>query len=129
MLVRLSATDWVDGGWTVEQTITVSRWLAEAGVDMVDVSSGGLDPRQQVPAAPGFQVPFARAVREAAGVATAAVGLITEPAQAEEVVASGAADAVMLGRAMLRDPHWTLRAAATLGAEVRWPPQYLRARW
>lgn len=129
VLVRLSATDWVDGGWTLEQTVEVSRRLADAGVDLVDVSSGGLDPRQQVPAGPGFQVPFARAVRAGAGVATAAVGMITEPQQAEEVVASGAADAVMLGRAMLRDPHWPLRAAAVLGADVRWPPQYLRARW
>ena len=129
VLVRLSATDWVEGGWTLEQTVAVSRWLAGLGVDLVDVSSGGLDPRQQVPAGPGFQVPFARTVRDEAGVPTAAVGLITEPQQAEEIVASGAADAVMLGRVMLRDPHWPLRAADALGAEVRWPPQYLRARW
>jgi 2,4-dienoyl-CoA reductase-like NADH-dependent reductase (Old Yellow Enzyme family) len=129
VFVRLSATDWVEGGWTPAETVEVARWLAAAGVDLVDVSSGGADPRQTVPAAPGFQVPFARAVRTEAGVPTAAVGLVTEPAQAEQVLADGSADAVLLGRALLRDPHWPLRAAAALGADVRWPEQYTRARW
>lgn len=127
VFVRLSATDWVDGGWALPDTIETSRRLAAAGVDLVDVSSGGLDAGQQIPAAPGFQVPFARAVREQVGVATCAVGLITEPRQAEQVLADGSADAVMLGRAMLRNPHWPLQAAAELHAAAEWPAQYERA--
>ena len=128
VFVRVSATDWADGGWTVEETVEVSRLLASRGVDLVDVSSGGLVPHQQIVLGPGYQVPFARAVREGAGLPVAAVGLITEPAQAEAVLADGSADAVMLARALLRDPHWPLRAARELGGEVRWPEQYLRAR-
>ena len=128
LLVRLSATDWADGGWDVEQTVELSRGLRELGVDLVDVSSGGNVPTQQIAVGPGYQVPFARAVREGAGVPTAAVGLITEPAQAEQVLAEGSADAVLLARALLRDPHWVLRAAGELGDDVAWPPQYARAK-
>lgn len=128
VFVRLSATDWVDGGWALSDTIGVSRHLAKIGVDLVDVSSAGLDPRQRIPTEPGFQVPFAAAVRTQAQVATAAVGLITEPEQAERVLRDEAADAVMLGRVMLRNPHWPLLAAARLGAEAAWPVQYERAR-
>jgi 2,4-dienoyl-CoA reductase-like NADH-dependent reductase (Old Yellow Enzyme family) len=129
VLVRLSATDWVDGGWAIADTVRVARMLADRGVDLVDVSSGGLDPAQRIDATPGFQVPFARAVRQGANVATSAVGLITEPAQAERVLADGSADAVMLARAMLRDPHWPLRAAHELGDAAPWPAQYERGRW
>lgn len=129
VFVRLSATDWVDGGWSLPDTVAVAALLAEIGVDLVDVSSGGLSPQQQIAVAPGYQVPLAAAVRREAGVPTSAVGLITDPAQAEEVLAEGSADAVMLARALLRDPHWPLRAAASLGDEVPWPPQYERARW
>ncbi len=129
LLVRLSATDWADGGWDVEDTVEVARMLAGAGVDLVDVSSGGNVPWQQIELRPGYQVPFARAVRHGSGLPTAAVGLITEPRQAEEVVAGGAADAVFLARALLRDPHWPLHAADELGEDGRlWPPQYRRAR-
>ena len=128
LFVRVSATDWADGGWDVEETVEVSRRLAALGVDLVDVSSGGNVPQQQISVGPGYQVPFARAVREGAGVPTGAVGLITEPAQAEQVLAEGSADAVLLARELLRDPHWPLRAARELGADVGWPEQYARAR-
>jgi 2,4-dienoyl-CoA reductase-like NADH-dependent reductase (Old Yellow Enzyme family) len=128
VVVRISASDWTEGGWDVEQSVRLSGLLADAGVDLVDVSSGGNVPAQ-IPLGPGYQVPFARAVREA-GIPTGAVGLITEPKQAEEIVATGSADVVLLGRVLLREPHWPLRAAHELGATdaVRWPEQYLRAQ-
>jgi 2,4-dienoyl-CoA reductase-like NADH-dependent reductase (Old Yellow Enzyme family) len=128
LFVRVSATDWVEAGWTTEQTVALARQIALHGVDLVDVSSGGLDPAQRIPVAPGFQVPLAHAVRVGAGVATSAVGLITEPAQAEQVLVDGSADAVMLGRALLRDPHWPLRAAEALDGRAPWPAPYRRAR-
>jgi len=128
ILARISATDWVEGGWDLEQSIALARELREAGVDLVDCSSGGLVPHAKVPLAPGYQVPFAEAIRERAGVMTGAVGLITEPAQAEALVAEGKADLVLLARQMLRDPYWPLHAAQALGADVGWPVQYLRAR-
>ncbi|MCU1673013.1 MAG: NADH:flavin oxidoreductase/NADH oxidase [Frankiales bacterium] len=128
VLVRISATDWAPGGWTLEDAVAFSRLMREAGVDLVDVSSGGLVPEQQVEVGPGYQVPLAAAIREQAGVATGAVGLITEPVQAEKVLADGQADVVLLARELLRDPHWPLRAAAELGADVTWPVQYERAR-
>jgi 2,4-dienoyl-CoA reductase-like NADH-dependent reductase (Old Yellow Enzyme family) len=126
LLLRVSATDWAPGGWDVEQTVELARLLVGHGVDLIDVSSGGLTPEQRVVAGPGYQVPFAHAVREGSGLPTAAVGLITEPAQAEQVLAEGSADAVMLARAVLRDPTWPLRAAHELGVDVEWPPQYAR---
>jgi 2,4-dienoyl-CoA reductase-like NADH-dependent reductase (Old Yellow Enzyme family) len=129
LLVRISATDWVEGGWSVDDSVALARLLREAGVDLVDVSSGGNAPAE-IPLGPGYQVPFARRIREQAGIATGAVGLITEPEQAERVVVEGSADAVLLARAMLRDPHWALRAAHDLGVPVggiTWPKQYLRA--
>jgi 2,4-dienoyl-CoA reductase-like NADH-dependent reductase (Old Yellow Enzyme family) len=129
VLARISATDWVEGGWDLEQSIVFARELREAGVDLVDCSSGGTVPDAKVPLAPGYQVPFAAALRERAGVLTGAVGMITEPAQAEAVVAGGQADIVLLAREMLRDPYWPLHAARALGADVRWPDQYLRARF
>jgi 2,4-dienoyl-CoA reductase-like NADH-dependent reductase (Old Yellow Enzyme family) len=129
ILVRFSATDWADGGWDVEQTATVAGWAADAGADFFDVSSGGLVPHQRVELGPGYQVPFADQVRRDAGVSVDAVGLITTPTQAAEIIESGRADAVMLGRELLRDPHFALRAAQELGVELDyWPPQYLRAR-
>jgi 2,4-dienoyl-CoA reductase-like NADH-dependent reductase (Old Yellow Enzyme family) len=128
VLARISATDWVEGGWDLEQSVVLARGLREAGVDLVDCSSGGTVPDARVPLAPGYQVPFAAAIRERAGVATGAVGMITEPAQAEAIVAGGQADLVLLAREMLRDPYWPLRAAHALGADVRWPDPYLRAR-
>lgn len=128
LLARISATDWVEGGWDLPSSVAFARRLAEAGVDLVDCSSGGTVPDAKVPAAPGYQVRFAAAVRCEARVATGAVGLITEPEQAERIVAGGEADLVLLGRELLRDPHWPLRAARSLGADGPWPVQYLRAR-
>jgi 2,4-dienoyl-CoA reductase-like NADH-dependent reductase (Old Yellow Enzyme family) len=126
--VRLSATDWAEGGWDADQTVRLSRLLREAGADLIDVSSGGAVPWQKPPVAPGYQVPFAERVRREAGIASGAVGLITEPDQAAAIVAEGRADLVLLGRELLRDPHWPLRAAQALGAEASWPKQYLRAK-
>ena len=128
LFVRVSATDWAEGGWDLPQTIELSRRLKALGVDLIDCSSGALVPNAKIPAAPGYQVPFADAVRRETGIATAAVGLITEPAQAEEIVASGKADAVLLAREFLRDPYWPHRAAAALGAAAPWPRQYGRAK-
>jgi 2,4-dienoyl-CoA reductase-like NADH-dependent reductase (Old Yellow Enzyme family) len=128
VLVRVSGTDWAEGGWDLEQTVQLARWLKEEGVDLVDCSSGGLVPDATIPVAPGYQIPISAAVRERAGVATGAVGLITRPEQAEEIVASGRADAVVLARAFLRNPYWPLHAAHALGAEVPWPVQYERAK-
>jgi 2,4-dienoyl-CoA reductase-like NADH-dependent reductase (Old Yellow Enzyme family) len=129
LFVRFSATDWADGGWDVDETVEVARRLASHGVDFYDVSSGGLAPEQKITVGPGYQVPFARAVREGSGVPTGAVGLITEPAQAEAILAEGSADSVLMARELLRDPHWPLRAAHELGDDVAWPAQYDRARW
>jgi 2,4-dienoyl-CoA reductase-like NADH-dependent reductase (Old Yellow Enzyme family) len=126
--VRISATDWAEGGWDLQQSVAFSRELGALGVDLVDCSSGGVVPDARVPVAPGYQVRFAEAIRREAGVATGAVGLITEPAQAEAIVAAGQADVVLLGRALLRDPHWPLAAARALGADGPWPNQYLRAK-
>jgi 2,4-dienoyl-CoA reductase-like NADH-dependent reductase (Old Yellow Enzyme family) len=129
LLVRVSATDWLEGGWTVDDSVRLAALLHEDGADLVDVSSGGNAPAD-IPAEPGYQVPFARRIRHEAEVPTGAVGLITEPKQAEDVLADGSADVVLLARELLRDPHWPLRAAHELGADdaVRWPPQYLRAQ-
>jgi 2,4-dienoyl-CoA reductase-like NADH-dependent reductase (Old Yellow Enzyme family) len=129
LLVRFSATDWTEGGWDQEQTSIVAGWARDAGADFFDISSGG-NVAATIPLAPGYQVPFAEYVRSRADVSTSAVGLITDPRQAEEIVASGKADVVMLARELLRDPHWPLRAAHELGVELDyWPGQYLRARW
>ena len=127
LVLRISASDWLDGGWTVEDSVALAKEAAARGVDLVDCSSGGNAP-SQIPLEPGYQVPFAAAVRSGAGVPTGAVGLITQPAQAEAIVAAGQADVVLLARELLRDPHWPLRAAAELGVHVTWPPQYERAR-
>jgi 2,4-dienoyl-CoA reductase-like NADH-dependent reductase (Old Yellow Enzyme family) len=129
LFVRFSATDWVEGGWTVEETGDLSRILKDHGVDLVDVSSGGLVPHARIAVGPGYQVPFARAMREASGLPTAAVGLITEPKQAEEILEEGSADAILLARAVLREPSWPQRAAYELGDDVYWPEQYARAAW
>ena len=128
VFVRVSAIDWVEGGWDLPQTIALARELKGIGVDMVDCSSGGAVPDAKVQASPGFQVPFAAAVRLEAGIATGAVGLITEPAQAEQIVETGLADAVLLGREFLRDPYWPLHAARILGVDIPWPSQYHRAK-
>jgi 2,4-dienoyl-CoA reductase-like NADH-dependent reductase (Old Yellow Enzyme family) len=127
MFVRISATDWVDGGWDIDQSVVLARQLKEIGVDLIDCSSGFAVPNEPVPFGPGFQVPFAARVRAEAGIASGAVGFITEPVQAEQIVATGQADAVLLGRQMLRDPYWPLHAAKALHVDASWPNQYLRA--
>ena len=126
--VRLSATDWVDGGWDLPQSISFSQALAAHGCSFLHVSSGGVSPRQQIPLAPGYQVGLAETIRRETGLPTIAVGLITEPAQAEAIVASGQADLVALARGILYDPHWPWHAAAALGAQVSAPPQYWRSQ-
>jgi 2,4-dienoyl-CoA reductase-like NADH-dependent reductase (Old Yellow Enzyme family) len=127
LFVRISATDWADNGWNIDEAIQLAGIFREHGVDLVDVSSGGLVPHAQVPVAPGYQVEFASRIRHQAAIPTAAVGLITEPSQANVIVAHGDADLVLLGRELLKHPYWPLHAAAVLGETVSWPPQYLRA--
>ncbi|MCA1818035.1 MAG: NADH:flavin oxidoreductase/NADH oxidase [Acidobacteria bacterium] len=128
LFARVSATDWAENGWDLGQSVEFARRLKEVGVDLVDCSSGGLVPGAKIPVAPGYQVPFAAAIREQAGIATGAVGLITEARQAQEIIANGEADAVFLARAFLRDPYWALHAAKSLGAEAPWAVQYERAK-
>ncbi len=128
LFVRISATDYVEGGWNVDESIQLARLLNAEGVDLIDCSSGGLATGVKVTTGPGYQVPFAQAIRAKGGMATATVGMITEAGQAESIVASGEADMVLLAREMLRQPHWPLLAASQLGAKVTWPPQYERAR-
>lgn len=125
--LRISATDWAEGGWDIEQSVELSRGLSELGVDLVDVSSGGLVPGVKIPVGPGYQVDFATRVRNEAGIATGAVGLITEPQQAQAIVAGGQADVVLLAREELRDPYWPRRAAKALGVDIEVPLQYQRA--
>jgi 2,4-dienoyl-CoA reductase-like NADH-dependent reductase (Old Yellow Enzyme family) len=125
--MRVSGADWVDGGWDIEGTIAFARALEERGCAALHVSSGGLDPRQEIPVGPSYQVPLARAVRQSCAMPVIAVGLITDYDQAEAIVGTGDADLVALARAMLFDPRWPWRAAAHLGAKVKAPPQYLRA--
>jgi 2,4-dienoyl-CoA reductase-like NADH-dependent reductase (Old Yellow Enzyme family) len=127
LLLRLSATDWVEGGWTVDESVALCRSLKELGVDLIDVSSAGLVPTAVIPAGPGFQTEFAARIRREAGLPTAAVGLITAPAQADHIVRTGQADLVLLGRELLRNPYWPLEAAQALGRPAVWPNQYLRA--
>jgi 2,4-dienoyl-CoA reductase-like NADH-dependent reductase (Old Yellow Enzyme family) len=128
LFVRISATDWVEQGWDLQQSIQLARRLKNAGVDLIDCSSGGLLPDVNIPSAPGFQVPFATAIRNEADIATGAVGLITEPLQAEQIIKNKQADAVLLARQLLRDPYWPLHAARELQVDVHWPHQYQRAK-
>jgi 2,4-dienoyl-CoA reductase-like NADH-dependent reductase (Old Yellow Enzyme family) len=126
VLVRISASDWKEGGWDIEQSIALARELEELGVDMIDVSSGGNAADQKIELGPGYQVPFAAAIRRDAGIPTIAVGLVTEPVQAEHILHTGQADAVCLARALLRDPYWPRHAAKALGVAMPWPDQYKR---
>ena len=127
LFVRISATEWTDGGWTPDESVALARFLRQQGVDLVDCSSGGNVAGATIPTGPGYQAPFAERIRREAGIATGAVGQITAPAQADQIVRSGQADLVLLAREMLRDPYWPLHAASALGAVVSWPSQYLRA--
>ena len=128
LLVRISATDWAPGGWDLDQSVELARALRALGVDLVDVSSGGLVPGVLIPAGPGYQSGFAERIRREAGIATGAVGMIGSPEQADHVIRSGQADLVLLARELLRDPHFPLRAARELGHEGPWPRQYARAK-
>ena len=125
--VRISACDWKEGGWDIAQSIVLCKALKEIGIDLIDVSSGGNVPDAKITLVPGYQVPFSAAIRNEAAIATSAVGLITSPAQAEQIVATGQADSVSLARAVLRDPYWPRHAAMELGVEPQWPDQYKRA--
>jgi 2,4-dienoyl-CoA reductase-like NADH-dependent reductase (Old Yellow Enzyme family) len=127
LFVRLSCSDWVDGGWTLDDTVRLAGVLKTLGIDLIDCSSGGNSSKAKIPVGPGYQVPFAEAVRKS-GIMTGAVGLITSAEQAEAIVAAGKADVVFLARELLRDPYFPLRAAAQLGVETAWPDQYLRAK-
>jgi 2,4-dienoyl-CoA reductase-like NADH-dependent reductase (Old Yellow Enzyme family) len=124
VFVRISATDWADGGWDVEQSVVLAGRLKEVGIDLIDVSSGGLVPKARIPVGKGYQAPFARKIRDEAGVMTGAVGLITEARHANEIVTGGDADLVLLARELLREPYWALKAQQELGAETSWPISY-----
>jgi len=128
VFVRVSATDWVEGGWDSQQTIAFARRLKAIGIDLIDCSTGGSVPDAKIPAGPGFQTPFATAIRNEVKIPTATVGFITEPYQAEQIIANGLADAVLLGRELLRNPYWPLQAGKSLRVDVAWPPQYLRGK-
>lgn len=128
LLVRISASEWVEGGWTVEDSIALCERLKECGVDFMDISSGGNSPTQQIVVKPGYQVHFAEAIRKATGMVIGAVGLITEPQQAEEILVQGQADVILMAREFLRNPHWPQRAAEALGDFIDWPVQYVRGR-
>ena len=127
LFVRISATDWADGGWTADESVELARLLKKRGVDLIDTSSGALVPHARIPVAPGYQVPLASRIRREAQIATAAVGLITDPAQANSIIQNGDADLVLLAREMLRDPYWSVHSAAALADTATWPVQYLRA--
>ena len=127
LFMRISCTDWKENGWDAEQSVELARQVKTLGVDLMDCSSGGLLPNVQIPVGPGFQTPFAEKIRHEAGILTVAVGMITEPVQADHIIRTGQADIVLLAREMLRDPYWPLRAARELGQAASWPVQYLRA--
>jgi len=129
LAVRISATDWADKAesWTIDDSVRLATLFRDHGVDLVDCSSGGMIPNAKIPTGPGYQVPFASKIRNETHVATAAVGMITDPHQADDIIATGDADLVFLAREMLRDPYWPVHAAAALGDPASWPPQYLRA--
>jgi len=127
LFVRISATDWVDGGWDLQQSIELARQVKDLGVDLIDCSSGGNVAQAKIPVGPGYQTAFAERIRRESGVMTGALGMITSAVQAEHILATGQADAVIIAREMLRDPYWPLRAARELGQTISWPVQYLRA--
>jgi 2,4-dienoyl-CoA reductase-like NADH-dependent reductase (Old Yellow Enzyme family) len=127
LFVRLSATDWIDGGWNIDDSVKLAAQLKPMGVDLIDCSSGGNVPHAQIPVGPGYQVAFAERIRREAEILTGAVGMITSPVQAEHIIRTGQADAVIMAREFLRDPYWALRAARELEQPIAWPVQYLRA--
>ena len=128
LFVRISATDWLENGWTIEDSVKLSVILKEKGVDVIDCSSGGLTPPEKIPVGFGYQVPFAQSIREQTGIMIGAVGMIVSPQQAEEIITAGKADLVFLAREMLRDPYFPMRAAYELGYDTQWAKQYERAK-
>ena len=127
--LRISASDWTEGGWTIEDSIALAKQVKPLGVDLIDASSGGIVPSAKIPLGPGYQTSFAQRIRHEAGILTGAVGMITSPEQAQHILATGQADLVLLARELLRDPYWPLRAAHVLKQQISWPKQYERARW
>jgi 2,4-dienoyl-CoA reductase-like NADH-dependent reductase (Old Yellow Enzyme family) len=128
VFARISASDWAEGGWDIQQSIELSKKFKQIGIDLVDVSSGGLVPYAKIPSTPGYQVPFSAAIKKDVDMPTGAVGLITEAKQAEEIITQKQADVVFLARELLRDPYWPLHAAQALGVDIPWPIQYDRAK-
>ncbi|MDI3320214.1 NADPH dehydrogenase NamA [Pinibacter soli] len=128
LFVRISGTDWVDGGWNIDESIKLAAMLKAEGVDLIDASSGGLSHEQKIPLSPGYQVPFAEKIKLETGILTAAVGLITSAEQAESILQNGQADMIVMARELLRDPYFPLHAAQTLGVDIPWPSQYERAK-
>ncbi|RYY35615.1 MAG: NADH:flavin oxidoreductase/NADH oxidase [Sphingobacteriaceae bacterium] len=129
LFVRISATDWTEGGWTIDESVKLARVLKDLGVDLIDTSTGGNVATAKIPLKAGYQVEFAEAIKQQTGILTGAVGLITTAEQAEEIITNGQADLILIARELLRDPYFPLRAAHQLGAEINWPVQYERAKW
>jgi 2,4-dienoyl-CoA reductase-like NADH-dependent reductase (Old Yellow Enzyme family) len=127
--LRISASDWIEGGWTIEDSVALARQVKPLGVDLIDASSGGIVPSAKIPLGPGYQAPFAERIRRETGILTGAVGMVTAPEQAQHIIATGQADLVLLAREFLRQPYWPLHAAHVLKQDVPWPKQYERARW
>ena len=128
LFIRISSTDWVENGWDIKQSVKLAEWLKEAGVDLIDCSSGGNVANAEIPLGPGYQIPFSEEIRKKINILTAGVGLITSPEQAEDIIRTGQADLVILAREMLRNPYWPLYTAEKLKADIEWPKQYLRAK-
>jgi 2,4-dienoyl-CoA reductase-like NADH-dependent reductase (Old Yellow Enzyme family) len=128
LFIRLSVTDWIEGGWTIEDSIALARRLKPLGVDLIDCSSGGVISHVKIPVGPGYQVKFAERIRRESDVMTGAVGMITAPEQADQIIRTGQSDIVLLARQLLRDPYWPLHAASRLRQELIWPKQYFRAK-
>ena len=128
LFARISASDWVEGGWSIEDSVLLSKRLKEVGVDLIDCSSGGNAPKAPIPAGPGYQIPFSERIKKEAGILTGGIGFITSPEQADHIIRTGLADIVLLAREILRNPYWPMQAAKVLKAEIDWPKQYERAR-
>lgn len=129
LFVRISASDWTEGGWTIEESVELAKVLKQKNADLIDCSSGGNVPKAKITVGPGYQVHFAEAIKKEADILTGAVGIITKPEQAEEIISSGKADVVIMAREFLRNPYFPLHAAKALGVDVKWPVQYERAKF
>jgi 2,4-dienoyl-CoA reductase-like NADH-dependent reductase (Old Yellow Enzyme family) len=128
LFARISASDWIEGGWSIEDSVLLSKKLKEVGVDLIDCSSGGNAPKTPIPAGPGYQIPFSEKIKQEAEILTGGIGFITSPEQADQIIRTGQADIVLLAREILRNPYWPMHAAKALKAEIEWPKQYERAK-